>query len=131
MLSKKIITFSDGTLNNRIHIEYGAGNNTPRFQQVIAGAVQAASALSAGVSGLFTAAFVFANGFQGLHVVGGAEITTAQGYPVIDRITVAGNGANLNDNSYQATRKVAFDFLAPGEDPATKLAEWYAKALRA
>lgn len=131
MLSKKILTISDGTLNNRIHIEYGAGNNTPRFQQVIAGAVQAASALSAGVSGVFTAAFVFTNGFQGLHVVGGAEITTAQAYPVVDRLTLGGNGANLNDNSYQYTRKLAVDYLVSGEDPATKLAEWYSKALRA
>lgn len=127
--SLRLLSIDDGTSSNRIQVLYNAASIG--FLVTTGGVAQASLTLSgAPTAQRYTVAYCVANNYAMARVVGEAAPTedTVVSYPVVDRLVPAGISATTNSNVYSFTRKIALDFLIPSDDPATKFAEWYAKA---
>lgn len=125
---------NDGTAYNRLFVGLSAGALSLVLQT--GGVSQATLALgTATANAVCTIAFVATNNYVMGRAVGQAapspDVSTPNGWPVIDRVALGGRGYATDANVYEFTRKLALDFLTPGDDPATKFAEWYAKAVLA
>lgn len=128
--AERFFEINDGTSSNRIVFL-----QTATQVQLIVTASGVAQAVvidnfapSAGT--VITAAFSVSTNYAQFRVVGRAAPTagTPVTFPAVDRVALGGRGFDATANNYQDTRKLALEFLAPGDDPATKFAEWYAKA---
>ena len=131
----RILHFSDGTASNVLSFRTDGG--TALVQDIFTSSVSQGSVTGANGThsvGQKTVAFIWTGNYFRWRLVGGSDISpdTTSTYPSgLDRVSFGGIGMDTSRNNYQYTRKLAFDFLAPGDDPATKFAEWYAKALLA
>lgn len=126
----RIFTISDGSSNNRFSIYQGA---TQVLSFGTAGGISQSGQTdmyNPSVGTLLTIAFAYSASFMAMRIVGRSALanTTPTYATGMDRFSV---GVGASANIYQYTRKLALDFLAPGDDPATKFAEWYAKAVLA
>lgn len=133
--------FSSGGQGVRILNFYGASADycTLRYnlaadsyviERVNSGTIVAQHVQAGASTGITTIAFVFVAGLIYAQKVGGIRFgsTDAAVYPVMDKVSLGGAGSTSGVNSYQFTRKIALDYLAPGDDPATKFNEVFAKA---
>lgn len=125
-----VFSISDGTNNNRIQLQSSSGNL--RMLATAGGVEQAAVVLGTTPTTRFVVAGVWAANYVMGRIVGVSAPSpdTSGTYPTVDRV---GFGAPTppGNQFYMRTRKLALDFLAPGDDPATKFAEVYAKAVLA
>ena len=127
--NKKILTFSDGTGSNLLTMASSSG--TMIIQTASGGVFDGNVSGGAEAVGLQTWAFAYAANYLNFRKVGASANTadTSLTMPVgLDRLGIGGLGFSSGENTYQFTIKLALDFLTPSDDPATKFAEWYAKA---
>lgn len=128
--AERLLEFDDGTNNNRFLI---VTNATQVVAIATAGGVAQATIADnyvPGVGTLVTIAFIITTNYCEFRIVGRASPgpDTTVTFPVMDRLALGGRGIDAVSNNYQRTRKLALEFLAPSDDPATKFAEWFAKA---
>ena len=127
--NKKILTFSDGTGSNLLTMASSSG--TMIIQTASGGVFDGNVSGGAEAVGLQTWAFAYAANYLNFRKVGASANTadTSLTMPVgLDRLGIGGLGFSSGENTYQFTSKLDLDFLTPSDDPATKFAEWYAKA---
>lgn len=127
----RILTFTDGTTNNRLSVVFDAGSANAFFEIVINSVIYRVTAPARNAIGMQTWAFGAGAGFGAARWVGGSQVNvspTPPNMPPLDRLGIGGIGLNATRNVYQFTRKLALDYLAPGDDPATKFNEAFVKA---
>lgn len=133
-VANRFFEFGDGTIANAFYM-YQASATTIAADVFSGGISQGILQQTVTNTGPLTIAFVVANNYYTWRVAGQSantpDTTMPNGYPVMDRLALLSRGLDTSRNSYGFTRKLALDFLAPGDDPATKFAEWYAKAVLA
>lgn len=128
----KILHFSDGTTNNLFDIKC-SGTNTIRVVCIVGGVTQAAFNINGVIDASVDQTIVFigtANYYNARLVGQVASAADVSGtWPVLDRVGLGGQGFTAINNSYQFTKKLGLDFLAPGDDPVAKFDAMYTLAL--
>jgi hypothetical protein len=130
-VANRFFEFGDGTSSNAFYM-YQASATAIAADVFSGGVNQGVLQQTVTNTGPLTIAFVVANNYYTWRVVGQSantpDTTMPNGYPVMDRFALLSRGFDTSRNSYGYTRKLALDFLTPSDDPATKFAEWFAKA---
>jgi hypothetical protein len=129
----RVLELNNGAGNDYAILVHNGGNL--RFQINTGGVNVVGITLMAWPSAdsLVTVAFSAKDNYAIARAVGQSlpSVATSFTYPPLNAINFGSPGFTPNNNGYQFTRKAAFEFLASGDDPATKFAEWFAKAQQA
>lgn len=122
------LLFSDNSNVNRYGI-FSSSTNTFSEVHSIAGTTNT-RAIQAASNGLVMVVFAVAANYRRMGIVGGTVLAadTALGLPTLGQLNIGGLGHSANNNSYQQTRKLALNFLAPQEDPIVAFNDAFAKA---
>lgn len=76
----------------------------------------------------FTVAFIFTNNYVTARIVGQSQsaIDTVTTYGSMDTLSIGGRGLSADANAFMFTSKLGLRYLAPGDDPATVVAQMVA-----
>lgn len=131
LVGNTVLSFNDGTVNNRIKLEYSSSGQLRWAHRIGGGATSTGSSLASipvAPYGKMIVAFTFSNGFQALQRVGGSQISNTLAWPVMDRLAIGGLGHDASGNVYQLAEKLALEYLTAADNPATKFDQMFALA---